>query len=141
MRAYSTQWQKDTRTRLVTLLVVPPVAILVALSVVAANESKEVAGLFTNGGRWDAYYDARQASGERAETWSILAGVGGGLLLATGIIVTLATLPSSEPSGEVEVESTEQPEAQREPPAIENAQVFLSPLKEGGVYGGLSFCF
>jgi hypothetical protein len=113
----------------------------IALSIVAGIESREVGQLFTQGGRWDAYYDARQASGERAETWSVVAGVGGGLVLATGLIVTLATLPSAEPSGEVEVESAEQPQTRRKSPDVEDPRVFLSPLKEGGLYGGLSFRF
>jgi PEGA domain/Tetratricopeptide repeat len=95
----------------------------IALSVHAANQSREVETLYARGGRWDAYYDARQDDGERAEGWAVLLGIAGGLTLATGVIITLAQV-ASEPAPEGEVQQ---------------AQLFLTPLREGGVYGGLSF--
>jgi hypothetical protein len=117
----------------------------IALSIVAGVASREVGDLSAKSGRWDAYYDARQASGERAETWSVLAGVGGGLLIATGLIVTLASLPPGEPKTETDVQpeqdQQQQPETTREHAPIDGTHVFLTPLKEGGVYGGLSFRF
>lgn len=103
----------------------------IALSAHAAAQSREVTELYRSGGRWDAYYDARQAAGERAETASILLGIGGGLVLATGLIVTLATL-AAEPEGEVEV-------VPEEGSPVENARLLLAPLPSGGALAGVSF--
>jgi hypothetical protein len=97
----------------------------VALNLHGQAQAKRVSDLFTSGGTWDASYAAIEKDGQGSEAWSIVIGVAGGVALTTGVILTLVTLGSEgEVSEEVQAES---------------AGLFLTPLPEGGAYGGLRF--
>lgn len=102
----------------------------IALSIVAQGQSREVQALFASGGVWDAYYDARQAGGERAETWSIVLGVVGAAAFTTGLIMTLVTVLSGggdDGGGESEEQAP-----------VEGASLLLAPL-QGGAFANVGF--
>lgn len=91
----------------------------VALNLSAAGASREVAAFVKAGGTWDEKYQGLEASGQRSSTWSWVLGVSGGLVLATGAVVTLVTLLSS-PSEEAQESS-----------------FFLAPAPGGGAVAGV----
>jgi hypothetical protein len=92
----------------------------VALNLSAQAASREVTEFFQTGGTWDSRLAKLETDGQSAEAWSIVVGVAGGVALTTGVILTLITV-TSEPS--------EEP----------TATLFLTPLPEGGAYGGVGF--
>jgi hypothetical protein len=95
----------------------------VGLNLHGQAQSKTITKLFQTGGTWDANYAAIEKDGQSSEAWSIVVGVAGGVALTTGIILTIVTLSSE---GEVE-----------EPPPETSTSLFLTPLPNGGVYGGV----
>jgi hypothetical protein len=92
----------------------------VALNVSAAGASREVAAFVKAGGTWDAKYQGIEQGGQRSSTWSWVLGVSGGLVLATGAVVTLVTLLGSSSSSEEGQES-----------------FFLAPAPGGGAVAGV----
>ncbi|MBL8956477.1 MAG: hypothetical protein JNK82_37225 [Myxococcaceae bacterium] len=102
----------------------------IALSVMAASRSSDVGRLVAEGGTWDAYYDRRQAEGERFEAWSIVAGVIGALALGTGAIMTVISLFASP--------SNDGPKTIDDiAPVREETTFIFGPLRDGAFAGVL----
>lgn len=97
----------------------------VGLNLAAQGSARQVSDLFETGNVvWDANAAAIEASGQRAQTWSIVLGIAGGVALTTGLIMTLVTLSQGG-----------------EDAPVEDASLMLTPLPEGGAYGSLRVTF
>lgn len=97
----------------------------VGLNLAAQSAAQRVTDLFREGGDWSPDYAKVEKDGKAYEAWSIVVGVAGGVALTTGIILTLVTVTSDPPEPEETV--------------VESASLFLTPLPEGGAYGGVGF--
>ena len=115
------------------------IGVAIGLNVSAQSRAREVNGLFASGGRWDGYYDAVQARGEREQAWSIAAGLGGAAALATGTILTLVSLASEPSEGENETAPAEEKEKEEGAAPVEETRLFVAPVSGGGLYCGVSF--